>query len=553
MTSGPTSTLHAQGPRGAGPDARTPAAGILRIGIGATWTRNAESYDANGTVRELGARFSLDPLGTTALPLLAPIETATRSLAALPDFGASLGASVVHARKSMESTPLALEYGITPRIAVGVVIPLVTSISRVDLALSPLGASLGFNPSLTSEAAADANRQLLSQFAGAATFLNGRLATCAASPSATGCAAINTNAEAARALVLQSTSFATTLGTLYGGAAGGAGARFVPLAGSAAQAAIDARIAGFKAQYASLGATQIQSSGPVGAGAPLTASDFQRVLTDSAYGIIANPLGSVVRRGIGDIALSATWQWHDSWTAVPTTGSLRQQVRWRSAVVGTFRHGTGSAADPADLISVPLGDGQNDVEILSITDAGLGSRFSFTTLFRYTVQAPSDATVRFATGGGDPFPNQSNTVVHSRDPGDEFEIAFFPRVAFSEAISLAASYSFRSRTADNEVAPVITPAGPGIGGLSASRDVGGEARAHALGASLAYSTVASHARGGARWPLEISLEHFQTTRGSGGNVPKLAHDAVTVRWYWRPFGRGAVPTPPPAVPARARD
>lgn len=524
--------------------------------MGATWTRNAESYDSTGRVRELGGRFSLNPLGATALPLLGPIEAATRSLAAVPDFSASLGASVVHARKSFETTPLTLEYGLTSRLALGVVVPLVTSISRVGLAVNPSVASVGFNPSLTSAAAADANAQLLAQFAGAAAFLSGRIATCSASPSTAGCGAINTNAEAARALVLQSTSFATTLGTLYGGATGTAGAPFVPLSGSAAQAAIAARIAGFKAQYAALGATQIQALGPIGAGAPLTASDFQRVLTDTAYRFVTNGLNSIVRRGIGDIDLSATLTWHDSRPDAPKTGSLMQRLWWRSAVVGTLRAGTGTAPDAADLVPAGTGDHQHDVEIRSITDAGIGARFSMTTLLRYSYQAPADATVRFATGGGDPFAYQPNSVVLRRDLGDEMELAVYPRVSLSEAVSLAASYSFRRKSADKDEIRTATPVGSPSSApvpIASSPALGSAASAHALGAALAYSTVASHARGGARWPLEISLEHFQTTRGSGGNVPKLAHDAVTVRWYWRPFGRGAGQSPRPAVPARARD
>ncbi|MFI5310553.1 MAG: hypothetical protein ACHQQ3_04935, partial [Gemmatimonadales bacterium] len=66
-----------------------------------------------------------------------------------------------------------------------------------------------------------------------------------------------------------------------------------------------------------------------------------------------------------------------------------------------------------------------------------------------------------------------------------------------------------------------------------------EAREHRFGGGLSYSTVSAFEKGSARVPLEITYLHFQTTRGFGGNVPKLSEDRIEIRWYGRVFGRPA--------------
>ena len=63
-----------------------------------------------------------------------------------------------------------------------------------------------------------------------------------------------------------------------------------------------------------------------------------------------------------------------------------------------------------------------------------------------------------------------------------------------------------------------------------------EAREHRFGGGISYSTLAAYERGKARLPLEVTLFHYETTAGSGGNTPKLATDQVQLRFYTRLFG-----------------
>ena len=83
----------AQGPRGAGPDARPLPAGTLRISAGATWDRTPEEYVGSGagSLRGLGWRFSMDSLASAALPTLGTVESLARTASGVPTLRASLG------------------------------------------------------------------------------------------------------------------------------------------------------------------------------------------------------------------------------------------------------------------------------------------------------------------------------------------------------------------------------------------------------------------------------------------------------------------------------
>ncbi len=124
-------SIRAQLAQGAGDDAITLRAGMVRFSILGEWQRWYEQYlpaapgRKAGTIGALGDPFSFDSIGPAQLPLLGPIQSSVRSLAAMPDFNASVGTSVVHVRDNTLSTPLSFEAGITNRITIGVLVPFV--------------------------------------------------------------------------------------------------------------------------------------------------------------------------------------------------------------------------------------------------------------------------------------------------------------------------------------------------------------------------------------------------------------------------------------------
>ncbi|MFI5245681.1 MAG: hypothetical protein ACHQQR_10675, partial [Gemmatimonadales bacterium] len=289
----PSATLPAQAVTGVGDDATTLKRGELRIGVGSSWKGWYERYGQgtprrpNGSVEPLGVDFNFDTVGVAQFENLAPVQSSIRSLSGMPGFMASLGTSLVQLRDNTLSTPLSLEMGITNRVSLSVMVPFVTATSNVNFVMNPTGfePTLGFNPALTTPAASTADATFLAQFDSASAQLSRSIALCAATPSAAGCGPINANPAAARALLTNANSFAAGLAQVYGGRYGSLFSPFVPIAGTAAQTAIEAKVAAYRAMYAAYGANAISGTGPTAAQAPLTAADMQTVFTDSLYGV----------------------------------------------------------------------------------------------------------------------------------------------------------------------------------------------------------------------------------------------------------------------------
>lgn len=501
--------------RGAGPDALTPAAGTVRIGAGAAWTRNAEAW-FDGTLRELGGPFSFDSLTPSRLPGLAPADAAARIASGLSGFTSTLGAVAVNARRTFESTPFSIEYGLTSRLSIGVTVPLVTSAVRVAVLANPEGsaANMGINPALGIPTLATTNGTLVGQIEAAAAFVSSKIASCSANPAAAGCSGFNTGA--AQALVTESLAYSNAIATLYGGRNGSTGTPFVPIQGSAIDLGVAARLADLKARFTAAGATQVTNAAPVGAAGPLTTAQFLSVLTDSAFGIRANPLGSVVRRGLGNVEFSGQLTWFNSYSNAPRSGSWSERLWWRSAIGGAFRLGTGEKANASDLIPVPLGDESSALMVRSVTDVGTGERWSVT------------GALAFAT--------------RVQEEIQQMTLDIAPRWSPTEAISVAGVYTYRVQAHASKSAGPEEPLASGAFG-DVFREPA-EQYEHRLGAAITYSSLTAYQRGAARLPLEVSVSHFQSTGGSGGFTPKLSHDEVTVRYYWSPRR---------AAPARARD
>ena len=297
-------TLLAQAVTGVGDDATMPRGGELRFSILSVWKSWYERYGQgtpgrpNGSVEPLGVDFNFDTIGVGQLENLAPIQTSIRSLSGMPGFTASLGTSQVQVRDNVLSNPLALEMGLTNHLSLSVMVPFVTATSNVNFVMNPTGfePTLGFNPTLIAPSAVATNASFLAQFDSASSQLIHAIALCGATPTRQRLRGNKRKPAGARALVTSANSFASGLAQVYGGRGGATGFLFVPIAGTAAQTAIDAKVSAFRAMYAGYGNTAITGTGPIAAQAPLTATDMQTVFTDSLFGVNAKPLATSVTR-----------------------------------------------------------------------------------------------------------------------------------------------------------------------------------------------------------------------------------------------------------------
>ena len=537
----------AQAVLGAGEDATVLPAGSVRFGLASSWTRFYDRYGhgtpgrKNGAVEPLGVDFSLDTIGVAQFENLSPVQAGVRVLSGMPDFTASLGKSVVRVRDNVLATPLAIDLGLTRRVTIGVLVPFVTAISDVDFRINPAGreATLGFNPTLGFADALSANALLLAQFDSASASLSRALSVCAANPAAAGCGPLNANAAAARSLLANSAAFAATLAQVYGGRAGSKGAAFVPITGSAAQTAIEARIAGFRSLYAGFGQNTITVRGPRAAQSALTIADVQRVLTDSAFGVRAQPLATSVTRGIGDINVALKVNLFDTFGRVAGARLVPRGFNWRQSVGGVYRLGTGRLGQPDSFTGLGTGNHQSDVEARSFTDLLYGAHFWVSIVARYDWQMADQAVMRVTQAPSQAFPAAYRQQTVRRNLGDVFDAEISPRWVINDFISVTAQYYYRRKFSDRYTGTfsVSDLNGQPLVLDASSLDADTGAREHRFGGGLSYSTVAAFERKKARFPLDVTYYHYQTTLGSGGRVPKLAGDQVQLRLYGRLFGR----------------
>ena len=540
-------TLRAQAVTGTvGDDATMPKGGEIRFGVLTMWNRWNERYGQgtpgrpNGSVEPLGVNFNFDSLGAGQLEYLGPVQSGIRTLSGMPAWTASLGESRVQLRENVTTTPLSLEIGLTNRVTISAMVPFVTAKSNVGFIMNPTGhePTLGFNPTILTPLALSADSALLAQFASAAVQLNQAIAACAAAPAGPGCARINGNAAATRALIANADTYASGLAQVYGGR-GGRGYLFVPIAGTAAQTAIEARVAAFKAQYAAYGITAITGSGPFAAQTPLTAFDMQTVLTDSTFGINARPLATSITRGIGDVEFGLKINVWDSFHGSDSARFAPKGFNWRQSFGGIYRMGTGTLPDPADFTALGTGDHQSDVVVRSFTDLLFGPHFWVSLVAGYTAQSADQLTVRIPDSPTQVILASYREQSVQRHLGSIVDIQVNPRWTLNDYFQVSGQYFFLHKAADVYTGrfQVTDLAGNAVLLDAANLGTYTEQSESRLGIGVTYSTVANVRKHGSGVPFDVSYFHYETTLGALGRVPKIAVDQVSLRIYQRILGR----------------
>src|SRR5437879_3476191 len=123
-----------------------PRRGTLRVTLDpriVTWDRQY----VNGTAwRPLGAPLTGDSVGSAGIPSVARLEQDVRTASGLSGFLASLGKGLFSVRQERRTFPITAELGVTDRLAVSVMLPIVRVATRTHLQLSPTGSNLAANP-----------------------------------------------------------------------------------------------------------------------------------------------------------------------------------------------------------------------------------------------------------------------------------------------------------------------------------------------------------------------------------------------------------------------
>ena len=547
------SGAHAQAVLGPQDDALVLPRGVLRLRVLNQWTTFSERYGENtpgrvtGALEPLAIDLNLDTVGVREFPNLAPLQAGIRELTGMPDFSLSLGRTVVNSNVNVTVTPFVLEAGITKRFSVGLLVPYVRTRNDIYFNVNPLAreGNTGFNPVLANDAAARAKNQLLiDQFAASSGALSGSIAGCKANPAflpGGACVGLLANEANAVSLMAKANAFAGAVKQLYGSNTSN-GSPFIPIAGTDAAQAIDARTAAFRALYNSFGITSISSTttGPAQSPNRLTLPDAQRILGDPAFGVAASPLQTVERSHIGDIDLGVK---ASLWDTFERTGKSRMEpsgINYRLAAGAVYRFGTGKADAANDFADVGTGNGQNDFEVRGFADVLVGRHFWTSFIARYNWQMADETEMRITE-----FPERRLAAAYrqhnvERNLGDISEVEINPRWVFNDYLSATAHYFYRLKRPDEYKGKFnVDSAVTGYADITLDAATLGKEtlqEEHRLGGGMSFSTIAAFERGKAKLPMEITYFHFQTTRGNGGNVPTLYSDQIQVRIYARIFG-----------------
>lgn len=512
------------------PDATTLPRGVIRFRGLVSWTRYDELFGTTAaSPPNLAAGFSADSLGVRQIPSLGAAESAIRNLTGFSNFHLTAGQLVSTANSRVMTAPLAIEYGLTSRLSIGVVVPLVETRTTLSSQLNPhLGsANVGPNPALTNAATRTGNAALIQSLTAAAAALQTRLQQCQAAPTTAGCPALLTQQAAAAALMQSSGAFGSALADLYGtDAESHPGQAFIPLATDPSQLAITAKIASFKQQYLNLLNSDLVNGTIAGAGGPAARTQMQALLTSVGY----DSLRSADRASIGDISVGATLQLANSFG----DSTSRAPLRYRLAVNGTFRIGTGQPAGSNRLFDVGTGYGQSGVEGGLAADVALSRRLMISAIGSYTAQLGTVDVARVPNPANAPFPLDV-PFPGTRTAGNVLAVTVIPRWRIAGYFGLNGFYSMMRTGADQYTLTSFTQADPSVGAAMPPLAPYGAAAATAqqAGVGFSYSTVVSPDRNPGRIPFELSFSHLETIAGSGGPLAKTFRDQIELRVYFR--------------------
>jgi hypothetical protein len=534
LLGGPGTSAGAQAVAGVGDDAIPIPKGGYRFLISGLWNDYNAVYDpadlGGRSRRPLLGTLATPSFGTAFLPQLSAAQDGIRALSGISTFALSLGTLETAGEVRQSIAPIAVDYGVTRRVSVRLLVPYAESRDATQLLLnrSGLTANVGANPAFGTTTGAQAratNGAIVTQIEQARTQLAAELTRCG-NPNETGCETIRANPAGAQALLDRAQRTRTDLVTVFGDATRG-GAPVVPINGSTVHAGIVSTIGALRTDFNAFGISTIASTAPAGATTIYGPAGMPVVASDTAFGVGYERLGETRRAGIGDIDLSATVLVHDTFQADQVRRLLRPTRGVRSTVTVGWRFGTAGADRTEDAFDVPIGDGANALLLRSTTDL-VWSRWAWVSATLRAVQPVGDrvAIVLPSRDEAGTFGAPVTVSDAARTLGTRLDLEVAPRLALGQFFGVSGGLLLRRWDTDRYAPAAIsadatTPAVVEV----ASRAL----RAAALG--VTFSTLSSYARGRSRFPAEVLYTHTTALGGSGGIVPAVATDRLELRVY----------------------
>lgn len=518
-------------------DAAPVPRGMLRLRLANVWTTWDQRFSAGGPV-PLGSDLSADPLGSAQFPRLTPIEQSIQALAADPTMRLSLGRLVTRSDARVVTTPIVFELGLTPRLSVGVTVPVVQTrrVASADVnSATGTPANVGFVQAGQRGLFARTNQAAYASYQQAAANLAALITQCRANPGAAGCVAYNADAAGAAQAQSLATAYANAIRTL---GTDSTTAHVAPRAAGTFAVEIEMRRNALNAQLQRfLGGSPTQVSPVFFATTDFSYIDLQG--RDGVPGLLQSNLGggfdslhTSERIGVGDISVGAQYLVFDRFQrdTLPLHG-----LQTRLAVGGAVRFATSRPDTATNLTDIGTGQGAA-VEVHSALDL-IHGRVGGTVGLRYL--KPFARTVSAPVFGDReaPFPFPSIDAVR-RTAGDVLGLELTPRFLLSETFAIDGRYGWErvSATSYAGAPDAVLNAADYCAYVSCQNTLGTARTSQRLGLGLRYSTVDAYLRGRARYPVEVSYAHLTTVSGDPG-VAKESREQIQLRIYYRLFGQ----------------
>ena len=512
--------------------------GMLRIRVSNAWTRYDQRFCDAGRICELGAEFATPALGAAQLPRLTPLEMGLQTLTSNSAVRLTLGRLDVRSAARIVTTPIAVEYGVSRRLSLGIMVPVVQTRRVIVLDVNQ-NAAAPANVDLVRRAlrrnAASANAAVAANFQRAADSLGALIARCASNPAGPNCAAVTANGADAAAAQAQALAFANAA-RAFG--IDSASVQLAPRKSSLLADSIEVNRARLNArlqQYLGAGAGS-PTSLFLSADSAFSYIDLQGRngvggLLRSGLGGGFDSLATTDRLGIGDIEIGAQFLVFDRFQrdSLPVRG-----VQTRLAVGASVRLATSRADTATNLADIGLGNGAG-VELRSAFDLIRG-RAGGTIAGRYVKSFARPVSAALFGDPEAPFPYPV-LGQRQRQAGDVLALDVTPRYLLTETLALDGHYGVEHAGAAtfSDGGIFADPLCPSCAAPTSSVSTAART-AQRLGLGLRYSTVDAFARGSAPYPVEISFTHLETVSGSPG-VLKVSRDQIQMRLFFRLFGK----------------
>ena len=398
-----------------------PARGVLRVTFDPrimTW--NDQFTDAGRM--KLGAALSGDTVGGRYIPVVARLEQNVRVASGLAGFVASLGAGLLSVRQERRTYPIRAELGLSDRLSVSLMVPMVRVSTRASLQLSNRGANLGVNPLVVNALGARGTDSVFfAQFDTALARLDQQAAGCTGP-----CAARDSSARwhAVRDALH---------GSVYG--LGQTGSPFLPLDTSTAGKAIDSAVARIQQGLSvTFGISGFDTAVALAADT-LTGPVFEQILLSpdpNGFGYATVPFMRNFHYRVGDVELAAKYR-------------LLAGTHCAVAVQALVRLPTGGRDSANDLLRQFVGDHQLDLEGQLIQELSVGPLW-LNAAVRAGMQRPGTRVRRVAPWDVLLVPAAATADLRW-DPGDYVGVDVAPlvRLAPEFAAGFTAGYFSKAR------------------------------------------------------------------------------------------------------------